>query len=506
MTMTLTFSNELLSRFSDVIATNLALHFPESRWNDLERLARILAKEAGAEDPEAFITEILSAPLNNEQIEFLANHLTINESFFWREPHVFEALMHQILPEIINDRKDKSCDLRLWSAGCSTGEEPYSLAIALHKILTTISDWNIHLLATDICPHAMHKAKTGQYREWSFRNTPTWLIHRYFNDILEKKREIIPEIRQMVKFVNLNLANDSYPSTENDTNDMDIIFCRNVLMYFTPDHANAVIQRLFDSLKIGGWLIVSASELSPLRFSQFEAVTFPGAILYQKKSVVVDNGLGKDKLRITEDFLASSGLLSAENSRRNNLNNSQQFSPERKKISSDSLQPQLSRPQPAPLVKLINNLKIKQPEVPQSHIPESAIHNSQLDAVRDLANQGHLDEALALCNDALTTDKLSAGLHFLRATILHEMNRVDDAITSLHIALYLDPNFILVHFLMGNIARFKDDKKTADRYFKNVLSLLTTFNDADILPESDGLIAGHFREIIYVTLGKMVRI
>ncbi|MCX6844857.1 MAG: tetratricopeptide repeat protein [candidate division WOR-3 bacterium] len=132
--------------------------------------------------------------------------------------------------------------------------------------------------------------------------------------------------------------------------------------------------------------------------------------------------------------------------------------------------------------------------------PEAEGPNAVALSVRALANQGRLADALALCAKTLTTCKLDAGLHYLHATILQELNREAEAIASLRRALYLDPDFVLAHFALGNLALRQGDVRTGRRNFENVLALLTGRREEDILAESEGLTAGRFREIVNATL------
>ena len=133
------------------------------------------------------------------------------------------------------------------SAGCSTGEEPYSIAIALHRSIPKIKDWNITIQATDINEKALAKARLGVYNPWSFRNSPSWLKSRYFDHKENRKYELIPEIKKMVTFVSCNLTEDDCYSVLPHTGTMDIIFCRNMLMYFTAEWAEKISERLISS-------------------------------------------------------------------------------------------------------------------------------------------------------------------------------------------------------------------------------------------------------------------
>jgi len=162
-------SEHTLLKLSDFISSGLGLHFPKERWNDLERKLVPAANNCGFNDIEQFALHLISAQQHSQSLEVLAAHLTINETFFWREPETFEALMQKILPELVSLRQKEKC-IRIWSAGCSSGEEPYSIAIALSRVIPNISSWNITILATDVNLHVLRKAAEGEYSHWSFRN------------------------------------------------------------------------------------------------------------------------------------------------------------------------------------------------------------------------------------------------------------------------------------------------------------------------------------------------
>jgi chemotaxis protein methyltransferase CheR len=470
--MTELLTEDQLSQLSDFVAATLGLYFPRGRWSDLDRQLKLAAKEFGFASAGPFLEWLLSSPLNHEQVEMLASYLTISETYFWREPHVFEALRDQILPELIRLRETNGRQLRLWSAGCATGEEPYSIAIALRQALPTWKDWNITLLATDINPRLLRQAAAGVYGEWSFRNPPTRFKENYFRPAGKGKYEINPEIRRMVTFAYLNLATDAFPTPMNDTNALDIIFCRNVLMYFTPTRARLVGQRLYHCLVEGGWFLVSSSELSPHTFSQFAPINFPGAVVYRKESgrpsrpgeIFPFGGPAPAQSIALQPPVATTHSASA------------------------TLSPPPSRPELMPPAKTV-----------EAVTPEAPLVDLGL-IVRDLANQGRLAEAWAACEDAIDADKLNPGLQYLGATILQELNRESEAMAALKRALYLDPNFLLAHFALGNLARRRGNAAAAKKYFKNVLALLEDYQADDILPEAEGLTAGRLREIIRATL------
>jgi chemotaxis protein methyltransferase CheR len=473
-----------LSMVCEVIASRMGLHFPVERWAMLRRNLVLAAREFGFHDMDGFFQWLISASLDRGQMEILAAHLTISETYFWREPQVFAALTDFILPELIRSKdraqgarrkaqveelatksrlSGRERSIRIWSAGCSTGEEPYSIAIALHKTIPKIEEWNITILATDINPRALSKAMNGTYGAWSFRNSPAWLKSNYFIHKENKQYEIIPEIKRMVTFTCLSLVEMSAIS---NANTIDIIFCRNVLMYFTPDWISKIANSFYQDLTEDGWFVVSSCELSSQVFPQFTSVNFPGAVLYRKGK----NGSSYSfpSMDLTEKEVQLTSTF-----------------PPLNPITASPYHPIT----PSPHLPLSHSA-IQQP---QSITDESSA--TKIFSIRQLADQGHLEEALLKCGEAIASDKLAPGLYFLRASILQELGKSSEAMASLKQAIYIDPDYIMGHFMLGNLFVRQGNPKSARRFFDNVLGLLQKHENNDIPPESEGLSAEYLREI-----------
>jgi chemotaxis protein methyltransferase CheR len=257
---------------------------------------------------------------------------------------------------------------------------------------------------------------------------------------------------------------------------MDIIFCRNVLMYFTTEWITKISQNLFHSLSEDGWFVVSSSELSSQVFPQFTPVNFPGAILYRK---------GKN------GSVYSSPSIEIQKEEFQPLNHST-LSP-LLPISLSAIQPSSSDfVGRSPLRRTQSEASAK--EEPQSTPEESSI--TKIFSIRLLADQGHLEEALSLCNEAIASYKLAPVLYFLRASILQELDKSSEAIVSLKQAIYIDPEYIMGHFTLGNLFIRQGNAKNAKRNFDNVLDLISKRADDDILPESEGLSVKFIRENI----------
>lgn len=451
--MRATLPDSLLSALSALLAARIGLHFPKERWGDLERGIAAAASAFDMPDAASCAQRLLSAPLTHREIEIFASHLTVGETYFFREPRSLDAFEQHILPALLHARAHNARRLRIWCAGCCTGEEPYSIAMLLDRLIPDHEAWHVTLLATDINPLFLRKAAEGEYGDWSFRATPDWIRERYFKRKRDGRYALHPRIRKKVTFSYLNLAEDVYPSLSNNTNAMDVIFCRNVLMYFTAERVGAVVEQLYRSLVDGGWLIVSPAETSSALFSRFTSVAFAGATLYRKPA-------DADAPRFVS------------------------------LVPAPAAEPEPWRPLPQVLPQVA--------AAPAPVRPAVAPHGTGTlaQAARDCANQGRLDEAVAWCREAIAADKLNPAGYYLLATVQQEQGQNDAAVQSLQRALYLDPGFVLAHFALGNLCRSQGRQREAQRHFDNAQTLLRTHLQDEILPESEGLTAGRLGEII----------
>ncbi len=497
--MRCTLPDALLSGLSDFVAARIGLHFPQERWRDLERGLIAATPELGQPDAESCARWLLAATLTQSHIETLASHLTIGETYFFRENRNFEILETQIVPELLRARHDGERHLRIWSAGCCTGEEPYSIAMLLDRLIPDQTAWKITILATDINPRFLRKAAEGVYGEWSFRGTPDWIRARYFKRRKDGRFELSAHIRRKVTFSYLNLADDIYPSLLNNTNAMDVIFCRNVLMYFTAQRAKKVARNFHRSLVEGGWLIVNAAETSATLFPLFTPVNFPGVTLYHKAP---DNTAGVAATDYQSSALqpASYQFYSEGETRRRRANDEDStFSTARSERGSqhrvtDEMELELFPP--GQTTKMSTSDMRTQEQNDCEALSSSA---------RDCANQGRLVEAIEWCGKAIAADKMNPARHYLLAAIQQEQGQADAAAQSLNRALYLDSGFVLAHFALGNLRLSQGKRREAERHFTNTLAALRTHPHDEILPESEGLTAGRLVAIVTSVLASLPR-
>jgi len=273
--------DHLIFQLSQVLAAETGLFFPENRWRILRRGIAAAVRDLSEEDNIlSYIQRLLSSPFPQNLMDALVNRLTVGETYFFRDKSLFHVLENNILPELIGSRlREKQHKLRFWSAGCCTGEEAYSLSILLDQMLPDMQEWDITILATDINSDFLRKAEKGIYRHWSFRETPSRIKEKYFREKEKQLFEIYPNLKKIVTFARSNLTS---ASCFENVPEMDIILCRNVMMYFSPESIRFLIERLAGSLPERGWLAVSPSETNFVCHDSLEFVRFPDVILHRK--------------------------------------------------------------------------------------------------------------------------------------------------------------------------------------------------------------------------------
>ncbi|MGR3177462.1 MAG: CheR family methyltransferase [Candidatus Anammoxibacter sp.] len=512
--------NELLIQLSRWINERVGFYFPKKRQGDLERIVNNISKELDFEDVESCIKMLISTSLTKYQINILIKHLTVGETYFYREKRSLEIFEKIILPELIYSCRAKgSRKLKIWSAGCSTGEEPYSIAIILRKIMADLDDWDITVTGTDINEIALQKASKGIYSEWSFRDAQQGFKERYFKKTADNKFEIHHNIKNIVTFSPLNLVGDYHNPDQNTSallpiancqppTDIDVIFCRNVLIYFSTNQIKTVINNLYDSLAIGGYLIVSPSEMSNIFNHKFASVNFPGATFYKKDDKKQDvqlpdrNNHALDLME--EQFIHNTSPFSMEDDTKQPDKADNISAPP-----IDNEEDEKPSEIKAPEIKANNDLYVSALDMfQQGRYDESVkllldITANKEDDIKAItlitqsyANKGELDQALEWSNKAISIDKMNPACHYLNATILLEQGRTVEVANALKRTIYLNNDFILAHFMIGNIFSQQGKLKQSDKHFKNALILLSACEPEDILPYSEGMTAGRLTETI----------
>ena len=212
------------------------------------------------------------------QLQALVNAMTVNETYFYREDYQFKCLVASILPEVVRRRKFGDT-VKIWSLPCSTGEEPYSIAFQLLEYWTQVDNFNIEIVASDIDTEVLRKAKLGIYAERSLQNVSQQTIDKFMTPVNGGKHQVIEELRQSIKFTKVNV---SELADDRAHRDFDVIFCRNLLIYFDDLSRREAAEAFFAALNPGGFICLGHSESMSRISSLFELRKFPEAIVYQK--------------------------------------------------------------------------------------------------------------------------------------------------------------------------------------------------------------------------------
>jgi chemotaxis protein methyltransferase CheR len=543
-------TDELYTHFRDLLLARCGLYYPERKRGDLAHgLSLALETTSHRTLAELYSDAVDGGP----GWEAILAQLTIGETYFFRNGAQFDALREHILPELL-DRRGALRTLRLWSAGCATGEEPYSLAILLNELLSSDHPWNTSILATDINPVFLARAREALYGNWSFRETPDELRTRYWTEEQGRWR-LRPDIRRMVSFARLNLAEPCFPAITNGTSAMDIIVCRNVTIYFDEATTRQIAERFYSALTPGGWLIVGHAEPQASVYHQFEVHNFPNTVVYRKPldaplfafdpaSGVFSAGARPilkprpptgplSPLRTAEPFAAAvheraegQGRRRGQTAPLTSLQAANQWpaTPSKSKIeqrgrnneergsgprplglSSVELQPSVvsdprsSAPDlwPAITSLLAQGEKSNAEELLKELLRANPSHAPALTTLGRLyADRAEWVSARQQCLLALEQDALCIPGHYLLAQIHEHQGQLDAALAAYRRALYLDRGFVPAMLGMANVWRRMGRVADAQRYYRNALKTLSELPPTTPIPDVDGATAEELAALI----------
>jgi len=249
---------------------------PSKRYFVDKRLAeRIEATDSGSF--RSYFT-MMRFQASGEELQTLTNCMTVNETYFFREEYQFKCLVDSLLPEITK-KKRPGDTLRIWSIPSSSGEEAYSIALYLTEFWPGLAEWDVELISSDIDTKILKKAREGRYSERSVQHLPKHLLQRHFKKLPDNEWQICEDFRQAVEFTQVNL---SEPADTRPYRGFDVIFCRNLLIYFDDLSRAKAAEVFYDALNPGGFICLGHSESMSRITSLFKVRKFPEAIVYQK--------------------------------------------------------------------------------------------------------------------------------------------------------------------------------------------------------------------------------
>jgi chemotaxis protein methyltransferase CheR len=277
-TATLAISASEYQKFCEYFYRRTGISFAENKRYFVDKRLIDRIQKSGASGVEDYFERLRRHDANGE-IEILINLLTINETYFYREDHQLNCLANGILPELVSRRR-KGDRIRIWSMPCSTGEEPYSIAMYLLENWPQVDDYDIEIMASDIDTNVLRAAEGGVYDARSLHRLTPEFVRKYFVSAGAEGFRLIDAIRQSVRFTKVN-ASDLVEMR--GFANIDVIFCRNMLIYFDDRSRRQVVESFYDSLCQGGFICLGHSESMSRISSLFEVRKFPQAIVYQKR-------------------------------------------------------------------------------------------------------------------------------------------------------------------------------------------------------------------------------
>ena len=378
----------------------------------------------------------------------------------------------------------------------------------LTRIISDLATWNISLVGTDINPQALERGRQGIYSQWSFRNSPPWLMD-YFTGCEGGRLEIIPRIRSLVRFDHLNLADDWAAGECLGTDFLDIIFCRNVMLYFEPKQIERTMAKFHAALRDGGWLFVGPTEVDQRFLKGFTCLRFAGAFVLRKGGDSQASGPAPYPVSPTpfpENLAQGAGELPAgrlahpfpaEAARAAAAANRSADPPARAPESGIDLPPDAAQGCPEALALYQAGSYAEAADLVRRALdagPQPA--DTLALGARAFANVGRFSEARAFCEQAIAKDRLSAQNHYLLSIILEQQGDLAAAATSLKHVLFIDHDYLLAYFALGNLCRQAGDDRESERNFANALRLLERHDPHEVLPEAEGMTAGRLAQMI----------
>lgn len=421
--------------------------------------------------PKDYLTMLASCPVDSQLLEHFVIGITIGETYFFRDKQQMQLLQEVLLPELLKKKRDENnLNLRIWSAGCSSGEEIYTVAMMLCEILPDIKQWTIKLLATDINKRSLQKAITGVYSEWSMRSISDYFKKHYFTQ--KNNNYVISEkIQEMVNFDFINLNDKNYPSIINGTNAQDLIICRNVLIYFSDESIVRVMHQFNSSLLLGGYLMLGASD--PINIKNMDFVFHPNkGLLFSRQLKIPTLSVNDSLPKTLESNIIVKPLL------KRNISPSKSHSLSGKEI--------VEKPNESHIAQLVNEAKWSEIINTLAPYEKEVLHNGCFLPAKAnaLANLGKLEEAVNLYQQIFKLDSTNKFNYFNYALTLIELDQFAEAESALRNVLFLDNQFILGHLQLGLLLIRKNKNVLGIKSLRNALTIVKTKNPKDIVAGS----------------------
>ena len=476
-----------MKELQSLIAERSGIHF---RPGDREKFVSAIdarLQELGIADAATYHQRLAGAPRDDAEWQHLTAHLVPGESYFFRDTGQIDLIHKTLLPALIAARR-ASGDLRLriWSAGCSTGEEPYSLAALVSDLLPDAQNWQLLILGTDPNPDAIKRARTGRYTEWSFRQVSPERRARFFENN-GGTYTLLPEIQSMVSLRVHDLHADRFPEAAGQAPDetrevdqaireMDLIVCRNVFIYLKAPVIAGIVRRIEDTLTVGGMLVTGHGELSEARPSRLLTKVHPASIIYEKPASALQSESGSVPQEVPPVPPVSTGLRSPPAREFDAIvplpatpeSPEPAYSSERSAVSASSESPEAHVPP-------IGSSEADQQDSPG--FPEQAPPGDALDEAREDLRAGRYEQAVELLDRYRARHPGDADSGYLLARAHANLGRNEAAGLLLQEVLKTDPFGVRGYFLLAQISEAEGDPLQAMDLLKRSI-----YVDAEYIP------------------------
>jgi chemotaxis protein methyltransferase CheR len=446
--MRIQFSDAEFEQLRALLGNAAGLVFDDSRRDALAFCVSERIRETNSVNTQNYL-QLLAQPSAEAERQALLDEVTIPETHFFRNPPQIQALRRHVLPQLLKDAAERGRKLTVWSAGCSTGEEPYTIAMMIRELLPLTAGWDVQIIATDISRRGLATAKAARYGERALVMTEPDDASRFFIRDLDGPGGYVvrPEITELVEFRRHNLVTEPIPFAPGE---VDLVLCRNVTIYFDRDTTRALVGRLHDSLRDGGYLFLGHAETLWQVSDAFKLVTLGDAFVYRRDDAA-EKGEAERRTVLPD---------------RRAPGRSERWGIERRHGRDRRNDP---TPAPRGLVATIGRVlttpigpgaarqtasKTSVAPAPPPPIATEQPVPAEVTAVREALAAGEYAEAVRRAESMALAEPLAADAHYLRGLALTNMGRDAEALVDLRKAIYLDPGLGFAHFLLaGALAR-----------------------------------------------------
>lgn len=462
-----------VERFRMFVTRWLGLELDDGKLVTLEELLRRRVHESG-HGPDTYLSGLEAPNPSIEELRTLVQELTVTETSFFRNVDQMRAFSEVVLPDRFEARSVQR-DLRILSAGCASGEEPYSLAIIVRS-LAQAADWNVSIHGVDANVAMLKRAAAARYSAWSLRQTSAMHQAHFFRTEGRDFR-LVNKVRDMVTFEERNLSDSDASFWQPDS--FDIVFCRNVIMYFTPEVAQAVIARIALSLTAGGFLFLGHAETLRGLSSDFHLRHTHGTFYYQRRDEAelpyptqrarapgFAPPLPSPVIDVDESWVET---IRRASERVQSLTAASTWRHAKASTEAQGRAFDLS-----PAIELLRYERFSEARALLNALPSDTAQNPEvllLSAIL-LTHGGNLAKAEKVCAELLARDEMSAGAHYLKALCRESAGDSFSAAEHDRVASYLDPSFAMPRLHLGLLARRAGDRRTARPELLQALMLL----------------------------------